>query len=64
MKINKVAEQEQAFQVRNLAAIKEHEKETHKQHLKKIESASTEETRIQRNKRLSLPKGQNVDIDC
>jgi len=64
MKVNKVAEQEQAFQVRHLAAIKEHEKENHKQHLKAIETASMEETRIQRNKRLSLPKGQNVDIDC
>lgn len=64
MKINKVAEQEQAFQVRHLAAIKEQEKENHKGHLKAAETARTEETRIQRNKRLSLPKGRNVDIDC
>lgn len=64
MKVNKVAEQEQAFQVRHLAAIKEHEKENHKSHLKATENARTEETRIQRNKRLSLPKGRNVDIDC
>jgi len=64
MKINKVAEQEQAFQVRHLLAIKENEKEKHKSHLKAAESARMEETRIQRNKRLSLPKGQNVDIDC
>ena len=64
MKINKVTEQEKAFQVRHLAAIKEYEKENHKQHLKALETASMEETRIQRNKRLSLPKGRNVDVDC
>jgi len=64
MKVNKVAEQEQAFQVRHLAAIKEHEKEKHKGNLKAAENSRTEETRIQRNKRLSLPKGRNVDIDC
>ena len=64
MKINKVTEQEQAFQVRHLAAIKEYEKENHKHHSKALETAVMEETRIQRNKRLSLPKGRNVDIDC
>jgi hypothetical protein len=64
MKINKVSEQEKAFQVRHLAAIKEHEKENHKHNLKALETASMEETRIQRNKRLSLPKGRNVDVDC
>ena len=64
MKINKVTEQEQTFQVRHLAAIKEYEKENHKNHSKALETAVMEETRIQRNKRLSLPKGRNVDIDC
>ena len=64
MKVNKVAGQEQAFQVRHLAAIKQYQQENHKSHLKATENARTEETRIQRNKRLSLPKGRNVDIDC
>ena len=64
MKVNKVLEQEQAFQVRHLAAIKQHQQEQHKSHLKATENARMEELRIQRNKRLSLPKGQNVDIDC
>jgi hypothetical protein len=64
MKVNKVTEQEKAFQVRHLAAIKQYQQENHKHHLKALETASMEETRIQRNKRLSLPKGRNVDIDC
>lgn len=65
MKINKTQEQnEHEHQVRHLAAIRQNQQDNHKHHLKAMETAKMEETRIQRNRRLSMPKGQNVDIDC
>ena len=63
MKVSKVNEHLQAYQIGVHNLVKQRELENrHNIENKKLERI--QETRVQRAIRLNLDKGQNIDLDC
>ena len=63
MKVSKVNEHLQAYQVAMYNSVK-HREEEYRHLLEKRKLDRIEETRVQRARRLNLDKGQNIDLDC
>ena len=63
MKISRINEHLQAYQVAMHNAVKQREAE-YRQHEEKKKLDRIQETRVQRALRLNLDKGRNIDIDC
>ena len=63
MKVSRINEHLQAYQIGVLNLVKQRELENrHNIENKKLDRI--EETRVQRALRLNLDKGRNIDLDC
>jgi len=63
MKVSRINEHLQAYQLAMYAAVKQREAEyMHREEKKKLDRI--QETRVQRARRLNLDKGRNIDLDC
>ena len=63
MKVSRINEHLQAYQIAMYNASKHRELE-HRHDIEKKTLDRIEETRVQRARRLDLVKGTNVDLDC
>lgn len=63
MKVSRINEHLQAYQIAMYAAVK-HREDEYRHLIEKKNLDRIEETRVQRARRLDLDKGQNIDIDC
>ena len=63
MKISKINEHIQAYQIsmHNLVKLREEE---YRHSIEKKKLDRIEETRVQRARRLGMDKGTNIDLDC
>ena len=63
MKVSKINEHLQAYQIAQYNATKQREVQyRHHEEIKKLDRI--QETRVQRARRLDLDKGRNIDLDC
>ena len=63
MRVSRINEHLQAYQLAMYAAVKQREAEyMPREEKKKLDRI--QETRIQRARRLNLDKGRNIDLDC
>ena len=63
MKVSKINEHLQAYQVAMHNNVK-HREEEYRHAIEKKTLDRIEETRVQRARRLGLDKGTNIDLDC
>lgn len=63
MKISRINEHLQAYQIAMHNSVR-HREEEYKHVLENRKLDRIEETRVQRANRLNLDKGKNIDIDC
>jgi hypothetical protein len=63
MKVSKISERIQAFDIAHLRLLKDREIELRHANDRKV-AKRLQETRTERAQRLDLNKGRNVDVDC